>query len=341
MRGARRGRARRRPLRLRGLHVHPARPLPPRSRDARPQPRPDPRAPGDPHPPGAGHAGPSPRGCRRVRRRRARRGRVATGRPTTPTPSARAASAGRGNLVVTPMSGQRPEVVVVGGGFGGLYAARALRDAPVHVTLVDRRNHHLFQPLLYQVATAALNPADIAAPIRACSAGKERRGRARGGGGGRRHAPKKLVARRRRASPTTTSSSRPARPTPYFGHDEWAPFAPGLKSIEDALEIRRRVLLAFEVGRARAGPRAAARVADLRDRRRRARPASSWPARWPRSRARRSPRDFRHIDPDAGARHPARGRAPGPAAPTPPDLSAKAPDAARAARASRSGPGAA
>ena len=64
------------------------------------------------------------------------------------------------------MGSERPEVVIVGGGFGGLYAARALRGARVHVTIVDRRNHHLFQPLLYQVATAALNPADIAAPIR-------------------------------------------------------------------------------------------------------------------------------------------------------------------------------
>src|SRR5262245_48527790 len=64
-----------------------------------------------------------------------------------------------------PMSDQRPHVVILGGGFAGLYAARRLRDAPVRVTLVDRRNHHLFQPMLYQVATAALNPADISAPI--------------------------------------------------------------------------------------------------------------------------------------------------------------------------------
>ena len=71
------------------------------------------------------------------------------------------------------MSGALPEVVIVGGGFGGLYAARTLGGAPVRVTLVDRRNHHLFQPLLYQVATAALNPADIAAPIRSVFRGSD------------------------------------------------------------------------------------------------------------------------------------------------------------------------
>src|SRR6266568_229717 len=70
------------------------------------------------------------------------------------------------DLPTTPQPHRPPRVVILGGGFGGLYAARALRDAPVQVTLVDRRNHHVFQPLLYQVATAALNPSDIAAPIR-------------------------------------------------------------------------------------------------------------------------------------------------------------------------------
>ena len=157
------------------------------------------------------------------------------------------------------MPQSQPQVVVVGGGFGGLYAARALRGAPVRVTLVDRRNHHLFQPLLYQVATAALNPADIAAPIRSDPPRPdERRGR-------RWPRPWRSTSRRKRvvladgelrydylivATGATHS---------YFGHDEWAPLAPGLKSIEDALEIRRRVLLAFEAAeredRRRAAPR--------------------------------------------------------------------------------------
>ena len=115
------------------------------------------------------------------------------------------------------------------------------------MTIVDRRNHHLFQPLLYQVATAALNPADIAAPIRSVFRGAaERRGRA-GRGGGRR--PRREEGR---SSPTASSPYdylvlATGATHSYFGHDEWAPFAPGLKSIEDALEIRRRVLLAFEM----------------------------------------------------------------------------------------------
>jgi NADH:ubiquinone reductase (H+-translocating) len=144
------------------------------------------------------------------------------------------------------MSPAPPEVVIVGGGFGGLYAARALRGAPVHVTIVDRRNHHLFQPLLYQVATAALNPADIAAPIRSMLRG----------------APNVSVvlaevvavdvqARKVRladgALPYDYLVLATGATHSYFGHPEWAAFAPGLKSVEDALEIRRRVLLAYEM----------------------------------------------------------------------------------------------
>src|SRR5262245_60749557 len=136
-------------------------------------------------------------------------------------------------------------VIIIGGGFGGLYAARALAHAPVNVTLIDRTNHHLFQPLLYQVATAMLAPTDIAAPIRwllrrqrnttvllaeVISIDPERRCVLTHDGqevaydylivaGGARHA--------------------------YFGHPEWESEAPGLKSLEDAIEIRRRFLLAF------------------------------------------------------------------------------------------------
>ncbi|HEX6041940.1 NAD(P)/FAD-dependent oxidoreductase [Longimicrobium sp.] len=139
-----------------------------------------------------------------------------------------------------------PHVVIVGGGFGGLSAAHALRKAPVSATLVDRRNHHVFQPLLYQVATAMLSPADIAGPIRS-------------------------VLRHDRATEVrmseVTGFDLPNRQVlladgtglaydylvvatgathAYFGHPEWEPLAPGLKTIEDATHIRRRFLLAFE-----------------------------------------------------------------------------------------------
>ncbi|HEY9229521.1 MAG TPA: NAD(P)/FAD-dependent oxidoreductase [Gemmatimonadaceae bacterium] len=141
---------------------------------------------------------------------------------------------------------ERPHVVIIGAGFGGLYAARALKKANVDVTVVDRTNHHVFQPLLYQVATATLTPADIAAPIRwllrhqknaevvlaevseilpdarivRCSDGTEL------------HYDFLIVAAGARHS--------------YFGHDDWEPLAPGLKSVGDAIELRRRWLLAFE-----------------------------------------------------------------------------------------------
>src|SRR5262249_7267840 len=139
-----------------------------------------------------------------------------------------------------------PHVVLIGGGFGGLHAVRALRKAPVDVTLIDRSNHHLFQPLLYQVATASLAPSDIAEPIRS-------------------------ILRRRQAVSwrlaEVVSINLPGKPLTvrnpegeqqvltwdklvvaagvshsYFGNDQWARFAPGLKTLGDAFEIRRRVL---------------------------------------------------------------------------------------------------
>ena len=138
-----------------------------------------------------------------------------------------------------------PHVVIVGGGFGGLYAARTLARYPVRVTLLDRNNYHLFQPLLYQVATAALSPGDVAEPIRAIV---------------RRHrnvtvlmgevervepASRRLVLRDGELAYDylilATGSSHS-----YFGHDEWATVAPGLKTLEDALDVRRRILNAFE-----------------------------------------------------------------------------------------------
>jgi NADH:ubiquinone reductase (H+-translocating) len=137
--------------------------------------------------------------------------------------------------------------VIVGGGFGGLWAAKALANKPVDVTLIDRKNHHVFQPLLYQVATAVLSPGEIAQPIRRILA-KARNievilGEAAGvdktvgnvilADGGKIEYDYLIVAAGARHS--------------YFGHDDWEICAPGLKTIEDAVEIRRRVLLAFEL----------------------------------------------------------------------------------------------
>ena len=138
-----------------------------------------------------------------------------------------------------------PHVVILGGGFAGLHAARALRDAPARVTLIDRRNHHLFFPLLYQVATAGLNPSDIARPIR------------------------RVLRRQRNATVLLAEATRidassnrviladgelsyeflilaTGSTHTYFGHDGWRRFAPPLMSVEDAIEVRRRVLLVYE-----------------------------------------------------------------------------------------------
>jgi NADH dehydrogenase len=141
---------------------------------------------------------------------------------------------------------QVPHVLIVGGGFAGIYAARALRRAPVRVTVIDRRNHHLFQPMLYQVATAGLNPSDIASPIRSILRGTRNTEVLL--------AEAESVDVEARQVRLTDGSSigydyliigTGARHS-YFGHDDWESLAPGLKSLEDALEIRRRVLLAFE-----------------------------------------------------------------------------------------------
>jgi NADH dehydrogenase len=139
-----------------------------------------------------------------------------------------------------------PSVVIVGGGFGGLEAGKVLRDRPVRVTLLDRHNYHLFQPLLYQVATATLSPGDIASPIRWIF---------------RNAANIRVLLAEAVAVDAAAHLVRVTDGPPipydylivatgsshsYFGHDEWAPNAPGLKTLEDALEIRRRILLAFE-----------------------------------------------------------------------------------------------
>jgi len=140
----------------------------------------------------------------------------------------------------------KPRVVIVGAGFGGLNAARALARASVRVTVIDRKNHHTFQPLLYQVATAGLSPGEIAAPIRSILSGYKNvevlLGEVTGFDLERR-----VVQTAEAEIPYDYLVVAAGASHAYFGHDEWEPLAPGLKTIEDALEIRRRVLLAFEL----------------------------------------------------------------------------------------------
>jgi NADH dehydrogenase len=138
-----------------------------------------------------------------------------------------------------------PHVVIVGGGFAGLHAARAFKGKPVRVTLVDRRNHHLFQPLLYQVATASLSPADIASPIRSILRSEENVRVILGDVTAIDPAGKAVVLGNERIAYDYLILAAGAQHS-YFGHDEWEELAPGLKSLEDALEIRRRILLAYE-----------------------------------------------------------------------------------------------
>ena len=144
-----------------------------------------------------------------------------------------------------------PRVVIVGAGFGGLNAAQELAKAPVQITVIDRKNYHTFQPLLYQVATAGLSPGEIAAPIRSIL---------------RSHQNIEVLMAEvtefdlDRRWVKTSDGDMPydylivaaGATHSYFGHDDWEPYAPGLKTIEDALEIRRRVLLAFELAERRA-----------------------------------------------------------------------------------------
>jgi NADH dehydrogenase len=136
-------------------------------------------------------------------------------------------------------------VVIVGGGFGGLYAARALARRPVHITLVDRRNHHLFQPLLYQVATAGLSPADIATPLRHVLS-TQRNVTVFLAEVERIDLGSRLVFLADGQLEYDALILAAGASHSYFGHDDWEAWAPGLKSLEDALEIRRRVLLAYE-----------------------------------------------------------------------------------------------
>jgi len=138
-----------------------------------------------------------------------------------------------------------PHVAIVGGGFGGLYAARTLAHYPVRVTLVDRRNHHLFQPLLYQVATAALSPADIATPLRHVLS-KHRNITVFMAEVDRVDLESRKVILTDGALDYDALILAAGASHSYFGHDDWELAAPGLKTLEDALEMRRRVLLAYE-----------------------------------------------------------------------------------------------
>jgi NADH dehydrogenase len=143
------------------------------------------------------------------------------------------------------MAESRPRVVIVGAGFGGLSAARALRRAPADVTLVDRQNHHCFQPLLYQVATAALSPADVAWPIRHILRAQENVTVLMEEVHGVDLQQKLLRADLKDIAFDYLVIATGATHA-YFGHDDWSAFAPGLKRIEDATRIRRSILIAFE-----------------------------------------------------------------------------------------------
>jgi NADH:ubiquinone reductase (H+-translocating) len=143
-------------------------------------------------------------------------------------------------------SKRTPHVVIVGAGFGGLLAARTLARYPVQVTIIDRTNYHTFQPLLYQVATAGLSPGEIAAPVRWILRGRPNvqvlMGEVQDF-----DLPRRVVKLPDAEIPYDYLIVAAGASHAYFGHDEWEPLAPGLKTIEDALEIRRRVLLAFEL----------------------------------------------------------------------------------------------
>jgi NADH dehydrogenase len=150
----------------------------------------------------------------------------------------------------------RPRVVIIGGGFGGITAASALKRANVDITLIDRTNHFIFQPLLYQVATAELAPSDITAPIRWIL--RSQRNTEVLMAEAREIDPERRVVRvddDLRELPYDYLIVAPGSRHSYFGHDEWEPYAPGLKAIEDASEIRRRFLLAYEIAEKSENPK--------------------------------------------------------------------------------------
>ena len=152
-----------------------------------------------------------------------------------------------------------PRVVIVGAGFGGLSAAKALAGKPFDVTVIDQHNYHLFQPLLYQVATAGLSPADIASPIRGILARAQNVNVILGKVSAIDTERREVLADGRRVPYDILILATGARHA-YFGHDEWAASAPGLKTIDDATYIRRRILLAFEKAETETDPAERARL---------------------------------------------------------------------------------
>jgi len=144
-------------------------------------------------------------------------------------------------------------VVIVGGGFGGLYLAQSLRNAPVSVTLIDRRNFHLFQPLLYQVATGGLSPANIAEPLRSILTRQKNAQVLLGEVIGFDPQNRRVILNRGEQSYDTLVVAT-GSDNHYFGHDEWLPYAPGLKTVEDALDIRNRIMMAFECAESEPDP---------------------------------------------------------------------------------------
>src|SRR6202453_2888742 len=154
-------------------------------------------------------------------------------------------------------------VVIVGAGFGGLEAAHRLEGAPVNITLLDRRNHHLFQPLLYQVATASLATSEIAWPIRFLFRGRPEVTTLFATVTGVDAAQKRVLLEDGDALPYDMLVLATGARHAYFGHDEWEPFAPGLKTLEDATTLRRRILVAFERAERETDPRRRRRLMNI------------------------------------------------------------------------------
>lgn len=148
-------------------------------------------------------------------------------------------------MTISSVSPHRPRVVIIGAGFGGLSAAKALAREPFDVVVIDHHNYHLFQPLLYQVATAGLSPGDIASPIRGILRDQKNAAVVLAKVMGIDVAAKDVLAEGRRI-PFDYLVIATGAEHAYFGHDDWAPYAPGLKTIDDATDLRRRILLAFE-----------------------------------------------------------------------------------------------
>ena len=185
---------------------------------------------------------------------------------------------------------KQPQVIIVGAGFGGLEAAKKLACEDVRLTLIDRTNYHLFQPLLYQVATAALSPADIAAPVRAILSKCENMEVILAEVESVDVEARKVRTKGRVFDYDYLILATGARHS-YFGHDEWEKLAPGLKSLEDAVELRRRILLAFEYAE-KIEDEAARKAAMTLLSSAVARPVLKWRVRSRKSRATRSPKIF-------------------------------------------------